>query len=45
MKKTTIIKWVIGAAVLYAAYVFFFTGSDCEPQEAVKLMSDLQVFV
>ena len=36
MNKTTIIKWVVGAAVLYAAYVFFFCGSKCEAQEVAK---------
>lgn len=33
MNKTTIIKWVVGAAVLYAAYVFFFGGSKCEARD------------
>ena len=45
MNKKTIIKLVIGAAVLYAAYTFFFSGSDCEPCETVKLITDLPVFV
>ena len=33
MNKKTIIKWIVGALVVYAAYTFFFCGSKCEAQE------------
>ena len=45
MNKKTIIKWVVGAVVLYVAIEFFFSGSDCEPCETVKMITDLPVFV
>ena len=35
MKIKTIIKWIVGAIAVYAAYTFFYGGSKCEAQEVV----------
>jgi hypothetical protein len=36
MNKKTIIKYVVGAVVLYAAYQFLFCGSKCDAAEVAK---------
>ena len=35
MNTKTIIKWIVGAIAVYAAYTFFFGGSKVEAQEVV----------